>query len=126
VTWDWHGNKDRSRSAQPGTSRWPRSLRACCGRPAAPPSTRNWASPPGSPSAPPSGPPGSTPDRHPAGLAVDALGAGKAELFDQRAGTNPARRIGAAEDVADAVVFALTTPFLTGVSVGIDGGEPLV
>jgi hypothetical protein len=32
----------------------------------------------------------------------------------------------AAEDVAGAVVFALTGTFMTGVSIGIDGGESLV
>ncbi|MFD1052642.1 SDR family oxidoreductase, partial [Kibdelosporangium lantanae] len=36
---------------------------------------------------------------------------------------NPARRIGTAEDIADAVVFAMTNPFLTGVTLKVDGGE---
>ena len=59
--------------------------------------------------------------------AYDGLGAQKkAELFAGRSVTSPARRIGAAEDVAESVLFALTTTFLTGVSLGIDGGEPLV
>jgi NAD(P)-dependent dehydrogenase (short-subunit alcohol dehydrogenase family) len=59
--------------------------------------------------------------------AYDALGAEKkAALFATRGNANPARRIGTPEDVADAVVFALTNTFLTGVSLGIDGGEPLV
>ncbi|GIF71424.1 SDR family oxidoreductase [Asanoa siamensis] len=59
--------------------------------------------------------------------AYDALGARrKAALFEQRGSTNPARRIGTAGDVAQAVVFALTSTFLTGVSLGIDGGERLV
>jgi NAD(P)-dependent dehydrogenase (short-subunit alcohol dehydrogenase family) len=59
--------------------------------------------------------------------AYDALGEQrKAELFDLRARTNPARRIGTADDIADAVVFALTNTFLTGVSLAVDGGEPLV
>jgi NAD(P)-dependent dehydrogenase (short-subunit alcohol dehydrogenase family) len=58
--------------------------------------------------------------------AYDALGdEKKAALFAERAERNPARRIGTAEDVADAVVFALTNTFMTGVSLGIDGGEPL-
>ena len=38
---------------------------------------------------------------------------------------NPARRIGTAEDVAGAVVYALTSTFLTGQTLHIDGGEPL-
>ncbi|WP_239154504.1 SDR family oxidoreductase [Amycolatopsis sp. FDAARGOS 1241] len=59
--------------------------------------------------------------------AYDALGEDKkAALFARRAETNPARRIGAAEDVAQAVLFALTTTFLTGASLPVDGGEPLV
>jgi NAD(P)-dependent dehydrogenase (short-subunit alcohol dehydrogenase family) len=59
--------------------------------------------------------------------AYDALGdEKKSALFVQRAENNPARRIGTAGDIADAVVFALTNTFLTGISLGIDGGEPLV
>jgi NAD(P)-dependent dehydrogenase (short-subunit alcohol dehydrogenase family) len=59
--------------------------------------------------------------------AYDALGEQrKAPLFEQRSRTNPVRRIGTAEDVAEAVVFALTNTFLTGVSLAVDGGEPLV
>jgi NAD(P)-dependent dehydrogenase (short-subunit alcohol dehydrogenase family) len=59
--------------------------------------------------------------------AYDGLGEqAKAALFAARTEGNPARRIGASEDVAAAVVFALTNTFLTGVSLGVDGGEPLV
>jgi NAD(P)-dependent dehydrogenase (short-subunit alcohol dehydrogenase family) len=59
--------------------------------------------------------------------AYDALGEQKkADLFAERTEHNPARRIGTSEDVADAVVFALTNTFMTGISLGIDGGEPLV
>ncbi|MFI5612647.1 SDR family oxidoreductase [Amycolatopsis sp. NPDC051903] len=59
--------------------------------------------------------------------AYDALGEEKkAALFAQRAEANPARRIGTADDVAQAVLFALTTPFLTGAALPVDGGEPLV
>ena len=59
--------------------------------------------------------------------AYDALGEDrKAALFAQRSAGNPARRIGTPEDIADAVVFALGNTFLTGISIGIDGGEPLV
>ena len=59
--------------------------------------------------------------------AYDALGAEKkAALFAQRAATNPAGRIGSPEDIAEAVLFALTNTFLTGVSLAVDGGEPLV
>ncbi|GAA1950051.1 SDR family oxidoreductase [Amycolatopsis minnesotensis] len=59
--------------------------------------------------------------------AYDGLGERKkAELFAAREAGNPVRRIGSPEDIAGAVVFALTTTFLTGASLGIDGGEPLV
>jgi NAD(P)-dependent dehydrogenase (short-subunit alcohol dehydrogenase family) len=58
--------------------------------------------------------------------AWDSLGEdGKREYFEQVSASNPARRIGAAEDVADAVLFAMTNTFLTGVTLKIDGGEPL-
>jgi NAD(P)-dependent dehydrogenase (short-subunit alcohol dehydrogenase family) len=59
--------------------------------------------------------------------AYDALGVqGKAALFAQRVAENPVRRLGTADDVATAVLFALTNTFLTGASLPIDGGEPLV
>jgi NAD(P)-dependent dehydrogenase (short-subunit alcohol dehydrogenase family) len=58
--------------------------------------------------------------------AWDALGEqGKAEMFAAQRERNPARRIGAADDVADAVLFALTNTFLTGVTLAVDGGEAL-
>ena len=56
----------------------------------------------------------------------DSLGEqGKQEYFEHFRTHNPARRIGAVEDVADAVLFAMTNPFLTGVTLRVDGGEPL-
>jgi NAD(P)-dependent dehydrogenase (short-subunit alcohol dehydrogenase family) len=59
--------------------------------------------------------------------AYDALGdEQKAALFAQRSESNPVRRIGTSDDIAEAVVFALTNTFLTGVSLAVDGGEPLV
>jgi NAD(P)-dependent dehydrogenase (short-subunit alcohol dehydrogenase family) len=59
--------------------------------------------------------------------AYDALGEEKkAALFASRAATSPARRVGRPEEIAEAVVFALGSTFLTGVSLGVDGGEPLV
>ena len=58
--------------------------------------------------------------------AWDGLGEqAKAEYFTDVAAKNPARRIGTAEDVADAVLFALTSTFLTGVTLRIDGGQLL-
>jgi NAD(P)-dependent dehydrogenase (short-subunit alcohol dehydrogenase family) len=59
--------------------------------------------------------------------AYDGLGEQKkAELFAARTANSPARRIGTPDDIAEAVVFALTNTFMTGVSLGIDGGETLV
>jgi NAD(P)-dependent dehydrogenase (short-subunit alcohol dehydrogenase family) len=58
--------------------------------------------------------------------AWDALGAdGKARKFDHVSATNPAGRIGSTEDVAQAALFAMTSTFLTGVTLPIDGGERL-
>jgi NAD(P)-dependent dehydrogenase (short-subunit alcohol dehydrogenase family) len=58
--------------------------------------------------------------------AWDAFGAeGKRNYFDHISSRNPARRIGTSDDVADAVLFAMTNSFLTGVTLKIDGGEPL-
>ena len=58
--------------------------------------------------------------------AYDGLGDKKAALFATREASNPARRIGRSSDIADAVIFELTNTFMTGISLGIDGGEPLV
>jgi NAD(P)-dependent dehydrogenase (short-subunit alcohol dehydrogenase family) len=59
--------------------------------------------------------------------AYDALGEDrKAALFQARSASNPARRIGTAEDIAAAALMALTNGFLTGVSIPVDGGEHLV
>ncbi|HZZ47057.1 MAG TPA: SDR family oxidoreductase [Pseudonocardia sp.] len=58
--------------------------------------------------------------------AWDALGEqGKADLFTHQAERNPARRIGTTDDIAGAVLFALTSTFLTGVTLAVDGGEAL-
>jgi NAD(P)-dependent dehydrogenase (short-subunit alcohol dehydrogenase family) len=59
--------------------------------------------------------------------AWDSLGEdGKRGYFAHVSDTNPARRIGTVDDVADAVLFALTNTFLTGVTLKVDGGEPLI
>jgi len=58
--------------------------------------------------------------------AWDGLGEErKADYFAHITATNPTGRIGTADDVARGVLFALTSTFLTGVTLGIDGGEPL-
>ncbi|WP_328756102.1 MULTISPECIES: SDR family oxidoreductase [Streptomyces] len=58
--------------------------------------------------------------------AWDALGEqGKADYFADIGARNPARRIGTTDDIANAVLFAMTSTFLTGVTLHIDGGEPL-
>jgi NAD(P)-dependent dehydrogenase (short-subunit alcohol dehydrogenase family) len=59
--------------------------------------------------------------------AWDGLGErGKAAFFAERSAANPAGRIGTAEDVAQAVLYALTSTFSTGVTIPVDGGQPLV
>ena len=58
--------------------------------------------------------------------AWDAMGEdGKRNYFVHISSSNPARRIGTVEDVAGAVLFAMTNGFMTGVTLKIDGGEPL-
>jgi NAD(P)-dependent dehydrogenase (short-subunit alcohol dehydrogenase family) len=58
--------------------------------------------------------------------AWDAMGEdGKRDYFEHISSRNPARRIGTTQDVADAVLFAMTNGFMTGVTLKIDGGEPL-
>jgi NAD(P)-dependent dehydrogenase (short-subunit alcohol dehydrogenase family) len=74
--------------------------------------------------------------RHPDDLAIapgtidtgayDALGdERKAALFQARSAANPARRIGTADDIAAVAPAALTSGFLTGVSIPADSGEHL-
>ena len=58
--------------------------------------------------------------------AWDSLGdEGKQEYFDHISSRNPARRIGTAQDIVEAALFAMTNGFLTGVTLKVDGGEPL-
>jgi NAD(P)-dependent dehydrogenase (short-subunit alcohol dehydrogenase family) len=58
--------------------------------------------------------------------AWDAMGEdGKRSYFEHISSSNPARRIGTTEDVSGAVLFAMTNGFMTGVTLKIDGGEPL-
>lgn len=57
----------------------------------------------------------------------DSLGAeGKQAYFEDLRARNPARRIGTVDDIASAVLFAMTNTFLTGVTLRVDGGEPLI
>ena len=58
--------------------------------------------------------------------AWDAFGEqGKADYFADIRARNPVRRIGTPQDIAAAVLFAMTSTFLTGQTLHIDGGEPL-
>jgi NAD(P)-dependent dehydrogenase (short-subunit alcohol dehydrogenase family) len=50
---------------------------------------------------------------------------GKAEYFATISARNPTRRIGTTDDIAQAVLFAMTSTFVTGQTLHIDGGEPL-
>ena len=59
--------------------------------------------------------------------AWDSLGEdGRRDYFAHISATNPAGRIGTADDVAEAVLSALTNTFLTGTTLKVDGGEPLI
>jgi NAD(P)-dependent dehydrogenase (short-subunit alcohol dehydrogenase family) len=49
----------------------------------------------------------------------------EAGYFADISAHNPTGRIGTTDDIAKAVVFALTSTFLTGQTLHIDGGEPL-
>ncbi len=58
--------------------------------------------------------------------AWDALGEqGKADYFATTSARNPAQRIGTVDDIADTAMFAMTSTFLTGQTLHIDGGEQL-
>jgi NAD(P)-dependent dehydrogenase (short-subunit alcohol dehydrogenase family) len=58
--------------------------------------------------------------------AWDSLGdEGKRVYFEHISSGNPARRIGTTQDIAEAATFAMTNGFLTGVTLKVDGGEPL-
>jgi NAD(P)-dependent dehydrogenase (short-subunit alcohol dehydrogenase family) len=59
--------------------------------------------------------------------AWDAMGEdGKRDYFARIAAHNPAGRIGTPDDIAGAVLFAMTNTFMTGMTLKVDGGEPLV
>jgi NAD(P)-dependent dehydrogenase (short-subunit alcohol dehydrogenase family) len=59
--------------------------------------------------------------------AWDSLGDdGKRDYFKHIADSNPARRIGTPDDIAGAALFAMTNTFMTGMTLKVDGGEPLV
>jgi NAD(P)-dependent dehydrogenase (short-subunit alcohol dehydrogenase family) len=58
--------------------------------------------------------------------AWDSLGEqGKRDHFENVSHTNLAQRMGTAEDVADAALFAMTNTFVTGVTLKVDGGQHL-
>jgi NAD(P)-dependent dehydrogenase (short-subunit alcohol dehydrogenase family) len=58
--------------------------------------------------------------------AYDSLGEHqKMAVFDQLSTSTPGGRIGRPEDVAQAVIFALTADYLTGTSTVVDGGAIL-
>ncbi|PPJ20273.1 short-chain dehydrogenase [Nocardia nova] len=52
-------------------------------------------------------------------------GPGKEEFFRTVADRNPARRVGTPADISAAALPALTTPFLTGATLHVDGGGRL-
>ena len=59
--------------------------------------------------------------------AWDAMGEdGKRGYFKHIADHNPTGRIGTPDDIAGAVLFAMTNTFMTGMTLKVDGGEPLI
>ena len=48
------------------------------------------------------------------------------EMADRLARRLPAGRLGAAEDIAEAVLFLMTNPFVTGITLRVDGGYVVV
>jgi NAD(P)-dependent dehydrogenase (short-subunit alcohol dehydrogenase family) len=57
---------------------------------------------------------------------LDSLDAeGKRDYFEHISSSNPVRRIGTPDNIAGAVLFAMSNTFLTGVTLKVDGGEPL-
>jgi NAD(P)-dependent dehydrogenase (short-subunit alcohol dehydrogenase family) len=56
----------------------------------------------------------------------DGMGADRDPFFAGVAAKNPARRIGSPRDVSQAVLSAITNPFLTGTVLHLDGGARLV
>jgi NAD(P)-dependent dehydrogenase (short-subunit alcohol dehydrogenase family) len=59
--------------------------------------------------------------------AWDAMGEdGKRDYFKHIAANNPAGRIGTPDDIAAAALFAMTNTFMTGMTLRVDGGEPLI
>ncbi|GAA2785711.1 SDR family oxidoreductase [Kitasatospora paracochleata] len=55
----------------------------------------------------------------------DGLGADKAGFLRQVAERNPARRVGTPDDLVDAVLYALGSPYVTGTVLHVDGGGRL-
>ncbi|MEE1822769.1 SDR family oxidoreductase [Streptomyces sp. BE20] len=58
--------------------------------------------------------------------AWDRMGADKTDFLRSVADRNPARRTGTTEDLVRAVHFAMTSPFVTGTVLHVDGGGRLV
>ncbi|MGC0379683.1 SDR family oxidoreductase [Streptomyces sp. SAI-229] len=58
--------------------------------------------------------------------AWDKLGSAKEDFLAGVAQRNPARRVGTADDLVDAVLFAVANPYVTGTVLHVDGGARLV
>ncbi len=46
-------------------------------------------------------------------------------MFDKAEQSLPARRVGQAEDIAQAILFLATNPFVTGTTLAVDGGRAI-
>lgn len=51
--------------------------------------------------------------------------ASRSEMFERAAGSLPAKVVGQPSDIANAVFFAMTTPFATGSTIRVDGGAAI-
>ena len=55
----------------------------------------------------------------------DWMGDNREATFSQMSQNIPLKRVGQPDEVANAILFLLTTPFVTGTTVDVDGGQLL-
>lgn len=55
----------------------------------------------------------------------DWMGDNKASGFEQMSQNIPLKRVGQPDEVANAIIFLMTTPYVTGTTIDVDGGQLL-
>jgi NAD(P)-dependent dehydrogenase (short-subunit alcohol dehydrogenase family) len=55
----------------------------------------------------------------------DWMGENKAANFEQMSKNIPLQRIGQPEELANAIIFCMTTSYVTGTTIDVDGGTLL-